>query len=110
MPFGTDAIEQPCYSAECRFAGTPDRVVHLAGEDTKTIIEVKTGGLAPWHKLQTAAQMQLVPGATGRIAVYLKPNGRYKVETHEAFAADWTVFRAALQVWHWKDANNGRGT
>jgi hypothetical protein len=98
-------LETPLYDELLRYAGTPDQVRPLFGEDT--VIDYKTGGPAPWHALQTAAYLRLVRYPHGepvaRCTLYLRQDGTYRLARHRR-GRDWTVFKAALTVAHWKVA------
>ena len=79
--------------AECHptlgVGGRPDRVGAALGVPV-TIGEIKTGGKAGHHAIQTALQAILVapseqvePHAIQRLCIYLKPTGRYSVDLHK---------------------------
>ena len=92
-------IEERVYQDDYCFAGTLDRRVWLLGGVVKTVIDIKTGAKAWWHRYQTAAYMDCCEGAVGgRMAVYLKSNGTYTCDPHDNYTHDIDVFRAALCV------------
>lgn len=71
-----------------RYCSRIDRVVKVAG--VRGVWEIKTGGKAPWHRLQTALEAILDSAASGvppqhlrRWACYLQFTGKYKVERHD---------------------------
>lgn len=98
ITFKEERVCHPTYS----YAGTYDCLGTLDGE--WWLLDVKTGVHERWHGLQTAAYMDCIP-YTGkhlrRGAVHLKPDGTYKMVVH-ADPDDLTVFRAALNIYHWK--------
>lgn len=61
-------------------AGTLDRVVRFGM--IEYTLDIKTGGPAPWHSIQTAAYNVLDSAESrGRMVVYLRPDGSWKVST-----------------------------
>lgn len=97
--FVPEQIEVPVYAALYEYAGTPDRVGAL--HDVRTVADIKTGGPAPWHGLQTAAYSECYRGGLQRIGVHLKADGTYKVHPHDD-PDDRRVFLAALTLANWK--------
>ena len=100
------AVEVPCVHPVYRFGGRPDRVGRVLG--LHTIAEIKSGAEERHHAVQTAMQAILVAGEHGglpaedyqRIAVYLKPTGRYVVERHtdrRDFGRAMEIVRATCQ-------------
>jgi hypothetical protein len=81
-----ESIEVPFVHWGYRFGGRPDRVGVLHG--CRTIAEIKSGAPQKSDLIQTALQAILVAGARGglpaehyeRVAFYLRPSGRFKVE------------------------------
>lgn len=96
-----ETIEQPAYHPR-GYAGTYDRGILWRGD--RGILDIKTGAKAPWHRLQTAAYLALVPEATVRLVVYVGSDGAWKLERHEDHT-DWGVFASALALWQWKERN-----
>lgn len=94
------AVEVPSFHPQFGYAGTPDVVTNDG------VFDRKTGALAPWHGLQLAAYAHLGdnPKAKRRVAVQLKPNGRYSVKMFKPqdMPTDWAVFQSALNVAKWK--------
>lgn len=82
------AIEEPAVHPVYRFGGRPDRVITLRG--LKGVLEIKTTAHPePSHALQTALQAILVaqdaelpPHMLQRLCLYLKPNGKFRLEEH----------------------------
>lgn len=81
-----EAIEVPLVHWGYRFGGRPDRVGEAYG--CRTIAQVKSGAPAKSDAIQTALEAILVAGTRGglpaehyeRLAFYLRPSGRFKVE------------------------------
>ncbi len=94
-------IEQPGYHPS-GYAGTPDRVISWHGD--RGVLDLKTGNKAPWHRLQTAGYLALVPEATVRLVVHLKADGGWKIDRH-LDRGDWGVFASARALWQWKERN-----
>lgn len=88
IPHAWDDVEVPRVHPQLRFGGRPDRngVIYQA----KGVLEVKSGGPEKSHAIQTAMQAILVAPIYGlppemllRFALYLKPNGKFKLEEHK---------------------------
>lgn len=80
-----DAIEVPLVHPQYRFGGRPDRVGTALG--LRSVLEVKSGQPQKGHQIQTALQAILVAAEGGlpadhyqRLALYLKPTGKFKLE------------------------------
>ena len=93
------AIEEPDYHPQYLFAGRPDRIGKVFG--LQSVMELKSGGKAAHHAVQTALQAILVGWRYGlpaerwqRLCVYLTREGRYRVETH----ADLRDFDTAKRI------------
>lgn len=79
------AVEEPSVHPVHRYGGRPDRVWRLEG--VLGIPEIKSGAFEKSHPVQTALQAILVapryglpPEQLQRFGIYLKENGRGKVE------------------------------
>jgi len=101
-------IEERLYEHAYCYAGTSDRRVSLIDGTGRTLVEIKTGAKAWWHRYQTAAYMA-VRGALNRMAVYLKPDGKYTCDPHDDYPHDIDVFRAALCIANEKRAYGKTG-
>jgi hypothetical protein len=92
-------LEHPRYSLPLGFAGTPDRAGSVSRREA--VVELKTaqsGARVAWHGYQLAAQDLLLGGVRGmrqRLAVYLLPDGRFKVLEYDG-PADYLHFLEAL--------------
>lgn len=96
------SIEDRVWSAAWGVAGTLDRRLGINGWTTTG--DIKTGGPAPWHKLQTAGYGVCQGTRRPRMCIYLKPDGTYKIETHHG-ASDYDAFHCALGMYNWKLGN-----
>jgi len=81
-----------------RFGGRPDRVGRALQQ--QAVLEVKSGAPSKAHQVQTALQAILVSAHQPlpaeqwlRLALYLTPSGRYKLELHKSRADYDEAFR-----------------
>ena len=84
------------------YAGTLDRWLILNGKDT--VIDIKTGGSALWHPIQTAGYASCIRTHLSRGCVYLNDDGSYKLKLHKD-PGDFGVFSAAMVLAKWKTEN-----
>jgi len=90
------------------YAGRCDLLARIDG--ALFVLDAKPSP-APWHAVQLAAyQHQRYPGIhepiVGRRILILTDDGRYRlIRPAAAPAEDWSVFLAALRLWHWRTAN-----
>ena len=106
------AIEERVFNKTWGYAGTVDRRLVLRGpRRAQAIVDIKSGGRGIWEPLQTAGYLGCydVVGATRRLAVHLRRNGKYSCYPHENFPRDYDVFRSALCLANWKRAHGKRG-
>lgn len=85
------------------FAGTPDCLAELAG--IPTVIELKTGVPAPWHRLQVQAYKRLKGYRTAKklLLLYLASDGTYVAKPVLPASRDKAAFNAALSVLVWRE-------
>lgn len=83
-----------------RYCGTLDRIWRVGG--VPTIVDLKTGGAAAWHSIQTAAYSACCPEVPARANLYLRADGTFKWQ-NSGSRFDWPVFKAALVVAAWKE-------
>lgn len=95
------AVEEPLVHRLYRFGGRPDRIVKLDG--ALGVLEVKSGARHPAQPIQTMLQAMLVEQVIGlapemqlRWCLFLKPDGRFKVEQHKDTAHDLREARKVL--------------
>jgi hypothetical protein len=105
--FVPDMIEQILYNEADDYCGTMDRAGWIG--DERVVVDIKTGSLKPWHRIQAAAYAACLP-TRGiwplRIILRLKATGkkfftpyRFLPETAEW---DYEVFKAARTIWTFK--------
>lgn len=82
------AIEEPRMHPVHRFGGRPDRQQRI--RNVAGVLEIKSGAPEKAHQVQTALQAILVsdelnlpPRALQRLALYLQPTGKFKVDQHK---------------------------
>jgi len=105
VDFTIERIECPFFNPTYRFAGTPDRVGIIHGE--KTILDLKIGQRADWHRLQTAGYALLMGNGYKRYGLYLTNKGTYNLDEHRNHQ-DYNVFLSGLTVANW-NKRNGKG-
>jgi hypothetical protein len=96
------AVEEPAVHPYFRFGGRPDRRVIV--NRAKGILEVKTTAKAEQsHAIQTALQAILVadtfdlpPESLVRFCLYLRKDGKFKLEEHRAMH-DFVVARRVIR-------------
>lgn len=96
--FEIEVVEQPVYNTTHRYAGTLDRCGLLPRSYGLVLVDIKTGQPQQATGPQTAAYLAALPRtdrARTRIAVYLQPDGRYAMVTHDD-RNDFNIFLAAL--------------
>jgi hypothetical protein len=99
--FKPTQIEVPVYDKKLMVACTPDRVGVMA--ESEVIIDLKGGAKQKWHGYQTAFQSMCLrngayEGIVKRYALYLKDNGKYKLEPHDD-DSDFEVAQAAAIIY-----------
>jgi hypothetical protein len=102
--------ETPLCDPQLQVAGTPDRVGYT-GEHTGTVVDLKTPLTRdPGYGVQLAGYRHLlrVNGfkAPRRLAVYLRPNGTFRVVEH-ADLGDDAAFLASLSLYRWRMRQKG---
>lgn len=112
---GWDRIEEPCHvnygvlgsgnQSPLEFGCTIDRKGILPGEDHLGVLELKcTAKAEKSHELQTAAQADTIEPYKfhPRFCLYLKPDGKFKLEKHKNHAQDGLAWRQVLASYYWK--------
>jgi hypothetical protein len=80
-----------------RFISHPDQIGLLDGKHA--LLELKSGGLPKWVRLQTAGQVLAIGEPTlQRFALHLKADGNYALIPHEEFR-DMDRFRSMIDTW-----------
>ena len=82
------------------YRGTPDRVGLAA------VWDIKTGAPQPWHALQLAAYVSLLPDPYkySRFGIYLRDSGGYGIKEYPKadYQRDLNVFLSALNLYNWR--------
>lgn len=82
-------VEEPFVHGRLRFGGRPDRLGLVYR--LRSVAEIKSGGPEKCHQIQTALQAILAAAESGvalppehwtRLALYLKKDGKFKLEQH----------------------------
>jgi hypothetical protein len=80
-------VEMPMVHPRFRYGTRPDRIVRMMG--LRGVIEIKSGPPEKHHRIQTAMQAiveatrcRIHPEAISRWGLYLKANGKFKLEIH----------------------------
>jgi len=81
------------------YAGWVDKVGILWRH--KTIIDLKTGGEADWHKLQSAAYGLCFPRKPQRYTLYLKEDGKYSMKASHDDEVDYWDWRCIMRT-YWR--------
>ncbi len=99
--------EAPRYHKTLRYAGTPDRI----GEMGKymAVVDIKSGAVELWHKLQLAAQAEFVKQdfnvvMVKRYGLQLKSDSSYRLQEYTD-RQDAGMWQAIVSVHNWKKAN-----
>lgn len=92
-------IEHQVYDRIYGFAGTLDRTGTMKGKNV--LLDIKTGSVAPFAAIQTAAYQVTLGGHNHRFALQLKPDGTFKLLEFDDIN-DESVFLSALAVVKWK--------
>jgi hypothetical protein len=100
------SAEQLVYRPAHGYCGRLDRVARMHGGPSQFVLDIKTGGPADWHRLQTAAYAGCLPGFYRRATVHLGSDGRYAYAFREHKLSesmrDWADFQACLRVFELK--------
>lgn len=98
-------IEERIYSEVYGYAGTLDRIGSM--DYKETLIDIKSGEVYPSAGVQLAAynkaafERGIISNLLPRYAVQLRDDGTYRLHPFTD-AADFNVFSAALQIYHYK--------
>jgi len=96
-------IECPAMDPLRTYRGTSDRILTAR---PRILLDIKSGAPLPWHALQTAAYVNMLPDPYSyqRIGLYLKENGTYAIKHYPKgnYATDLRVFMSALTIYNWR--------
>jgi hypothetical protein len=115
--FVCSSIEERLFHSALGYCGTCDRTGYFGARPAagpNVLLDLKTGGADPWHRVQLAAYAacQPEPGRFRRFNVYLRRDGsRAKLveRTPGMYLADWNVFQAAIVIANFKGWTDGSG-
>ena len=99
-------VELTLYSPKYGYAGTLDRIVEI--ESKTYVLDIKTGSKAKHYRLQLAGYSLLYSHVCNvilpRIILYLKDNGKYKMEIYEDDnREDLYTWLSVLKVYKFKN-------
>lgn len=101
--FIPEAIEQPVFNPFLKYCGTLDRSGKLAS-GRPALLDLKTGDVNKITRYQTVAYLGCLsqPFQYTRLAVGLKPNGKYscKVYGPEDYRKDWSKWASIVDVYY----------
>ena len=90
-------IEAPLFHPKLLYAGTPDRIVKIRGNEM--VWDIKTGPSEPWHGYQSAAYGSMLPWIENerrRFGIHLQADGSKAIMKEHADFTDFSVFSAML--------------
>jgi hypothetical protein len=106
--FTPELVEHAACNENLGFAGVIDRVGNTP-EIPAILADIKSGAKEPWHRIQTAAYVMLMPNPfkLERWCVYLRSDETYELEVHPRtdLQADLAVFLSCLTVHNWRKRN-----
>jgi len=109
--FKPEQVEYACCSRKFGYAGVIDRIGSTL-EFPRILLDIKSGGKEPWHRIQTAAYaaMLATPLELERWGVYVRDNGTYEIEIHPRIEwhSDFSIFLSCLSIHNWKERNGNR--
>ncbi len=97
--------EQILYSDAWDYAGTVDKIGVWAGSDAHVVVDIKSGVVDKWHRVQVSGYRRLAEDVlhlhpVQAVIVYLKRTGAYTVV--KARLTDLDVFMSCLTLYKWK--------
>lgn len=92
--FTPTLIEERVDHPERGYSGRLDRAGGFFSDRLQAIVDIKTGAVTPWTRLQLTAYAHALGVVCMRVAVGLKPDGTYKVqiypiENYQIDLAEW---------------------
>ena len=102
-------VEQRLVHEQFGYTGQPDRIGTVDGKPS--VVDIKTGAAAKWHRLQGAAYLAMVPNPQRyqRLVVRLQEDGKAPIDPFlpHTYIADLGVFLACLTIHNYK-LNGGK--
>src|SRR5207244_6714536 len=112
--FVHEASEQRVFNLIHQYAGIYDKrgwIFAGSHRQREVVVEIKSGGFAPWHAEQTAGyalainDRVAISRTPARLAVYLRPDGKFSVREFDDLR-DFSHFLAELSfLWLRRDRN-----
>jgi hypothetical protein len=101
--FRPDLVEHPVYHETRRYKGTLDLTGRMGDNDHPWLIDLKSGIVAEWVKLQTAAYASCLPSPDRikRAGVQLKKTGKYVLSPeYKDYRTDSNYFFSLVATVH----------
>jgi hypothetical protein len=101
--FQAELIEHPVYHENRRYKGTLDRTGRFGNFRDRVLLDLKSGIVADWVKLQTAAYAACLDQPEGiiRYGLQLKKDGNYKLsEPFKDYRSDSNYFFSLVSTVH----------
>jgi hypothetical protein len=100
--FKVTETEKPYFNPSLGIACRPDLLGRFPGGG-EALVELKSGGLSPWVRIQTAGQDLVLGGGITRLryALSIPSTGKPKVLPHRD-SNDYRVFLACVTLANWK--------
>ncbi len=100
--FVPDLIEHPVYNDVRKYKGRLDRTGRFPSRKLKALGDIKSGFVADWVRLQTAAYAACIPDAESyeRFGLSLAGNGKYKLSFFDNYIQDRNYFFALVSTVH----------
>lgn len=101
--FVPELIEHPVYQEARKYKGTLDRTGRFPKHKFKALLDIKSGIVADWTRLQTAAYLACLPDPENydRYGLSLGPNGKYKLTApFDNFSSDRNYFYSLVATVH----------
>ena len=101
--FVCELIEYPAYHEVRRYKGTLDRTGRFANSKARILLDIKSGIVADWVRLQTAAYAACLehPEAIVRHGLQLSKDGKFKLsEPFTDYRQDSNIFFSLVSTVH----------
>lgn len=97
-------VEKPGFNSDFGYGGTPDLIFNAGIRSiAPLLVDLKSGTPAEWHRLQTAAYVNMndLP-IMDRATVYLNRDGKMPLYKEHTDPIDWQNFKACVRVYRLK--------
>ncbi len=107
--FVPDLIEHPVYNEKRRYKGTLDRTGKFPSRKLKALGDIKSGFVADWVRLQTAAYLDCIPEPDSyeRFGLSLSKTGKYKLTFFDNYIQDRNYFHSLVNAIHGRSIYGG---